>query len=111
MCDKYINDPSKEVKVRLMRKSGQYFLLSKKLEKWFPKSAIFHRCFIPSSIDNRMRSSFDAGLQDGPSYLQITAQMNVTKRKLLILIKNSIDCSCVSHKLLMYSIEDNCCKR
>ena len=62
-----INDPSKEVKVRFMRKSGEYFLLSKKLEKWFPKSAIFHRCSIPSSIDNRMRSSFDAGLQDGPS--------------------------------------------
>ena len=31
-----INDPSKEVKVRFMRKSGKYFLLSKKLEKWFP---------------------------------------------------------------------------
>ena len=30
-----INDPSKEVNVRFMRKSGQYFLLSKKLEKWF----------------------------------------------------------------------------
>ena len=28
-----INEPSKEVKVRFMRKSGQYFLLSKKLEK------------------------------------------------------------------------------
>ena len=42
-----INDPSKEVKVRFMRKSGQYFLLSTKLEKWFPKSAIFHRCSIP----------------------------------------------------------------
>ena len=27
-----INDPSKEVKFRFMRKSGQYFLLSKKLE-------------------------------------------------------------------------------
>ena len=26
-----INDPSKEVKVRFMTKSGQYFLLSKKL--------------------------------------------------------------------------------
>ena len=38
-----INDPSKEVKVRFMRKSGQYFLLSKKLENVFPKSAIFHR--------------------------------------------------------------------
>ena len=48
-----IDDPSKEVKVRFMRKSGQYFLLSKKLEKWFPKSAIFHRCSIPS-IDNSM---------------------------------------------------------
>ena len=42
-----INDPSKEVKVRFMKKSGQYFLLSKKLEKWFPKLAIFHRCSIP----------------------------------------------------------------
>ena len=28
-----ISDPSKRVKVRFMRKSGQYFLLSKKLEK------------------------------------------------------------------------------
>ena len=28
-----INDPSKKVKVRFIRKSGQYFLLSKKLEK------------------------------------------------------------------------------
>ena len=37
-----INEPSKEVEVRFMRKSGQYFLL--KLEKWFPKSAIFCRC-------------------------------------------------------------------
>ena len=52
-----INDPSKEIKVRFMRKSGQYFLLSKKLEKWFPKPAIFHRCFIPS-IHNSMRYSF-----------------------------------------------------
>ena len=42
-----INDPSKEVKVRFMKKSEQYILLSKKLEKWFPKSAIFHRCYIP----------------------------------------------------------------
>ena len=87
-----INDPSKEVKVRFMKKSGQHFLPSK-LDKWFPKSAIFHICSIPS-IDNRMPYSFDAidiksicdkiktldRLQDGPSYLQITAQMNVTKR-------------------------------
>ena len=28
-----INDPSKEVKLKFMRKSGQYFLPSKKLEK------------------------------------------------------------------------------
>ena len=42
-----INDPSKEVKVRFMEKPGQYFLLSKKLEKWSPKSAIFHRCSMP----------------------------------------------------------------
>ena len=54
-----VNDPSKEVKARFMRKLGQYFLLSKKLEKWFPKSAIFHRCSVPS-IDNCMRNSFDA---------------------------------------------------
>ena len=54
-----INKPSKEVKVRFMRKSGQYFLLNKKLEKWFPKSAIFYRYSIPS-IDNRMHYSFDA---------------------------------------------------
>ena len=54
-----INDPSKEVKVRFTKKSGQYLLPSKKLKKWFPKTAIFHRCSIPS-IDNRMRYSFDA---------------------------------------------------
>ena len=54
-----INDPSKEVKFRFMRKSVQYSLLSKKVEKWFPKPSICHRCFIPS-IDNRMRYSFHA---------------------------------------------------
>ena len=54
-----INDPSKEGKFWFMRKSGQYFLSSKKLEKWFPKSAILHRSSIPS-IDNRMCYSFDA---------------------------------------------------
>ena len=42
-----INDPSKEVKVKFIKESGQYFSLSKKLEKWFPKSAIFHRCSMP----------------------------------------------------------------
>ena len=42
-----INDPSKEVKVKFMKKSGHHFLLSKKLGKWFPKSAIFHRCSMP----------------------------------------------------------------
>ena len=57
MC--VMNDPSKEVRVRSMRKSGQYFLLSKKLEEWFSKSAILYRCSIPT-IDNRMRYSFDA---------------------------------------------------
>ena len=54
-----INDPSKEVKFRFMRKSGQYFLPSKTLEKWFPKSAILHRCSMPST-DNHMCYSFDA---------------------------------------------------
>ena len=57
MC--VINEPLQEVKVRFIRKSGQYFLLSKKLEKWSTKSAIFQRCSIPS-IDNRMPCSFDA---------------------------------------------------
>ena len=37
-----INDPSKEVKVRFMKKSGQY-----RVGKVVPKSAIFHRCSIP----------------------------------------------------------------
>ena len=41
------NDPPKEVKVGFMKKSGQYILFSKKLEEWFLKSAIFHRCSIP----------------------------------------------------------------
>ena len=54
-----INDPAKEVNIRLMRKSGQYFLLSKKLKTWFPESAIFHRCSIPST-ENRMHYSFYA---------------------------------------------------
>ena len=36
--------------------------------------------------------------------------MNVTRRKLLILLKNSIACCCLSHKLLICPIEDNCCK-
>ena len=112
-----------------MRKSGQYFLLSKKLEKWFPKSAIFHRSSIPS-IDNRMRYSFDAidikgisdriktytrqRLQDGASYMQITAQImsnECNKKEVVDIDKKSIACNCVSHKLLMYPIEDNCCKR
>ena len=56
-----VNDPSKEVKVGFMRKSEQYFLLSKKLEKWFPKSAILHRCSVPSiDVFVCMRNSFDA---------------------------------------------------
>ena len=42
-----IKDHSKEVKVRFMKKSGKYFLLNQKLEKCFPKSAIFHRCSMP----------------------------------------------------------------
>ena len=42
-----------------MKKSGQYFLLGKKLEKWFPKSAIFQMFYAIPSTDNRMRYSFD----------------------------------------------------
>ena len=42
-----INDPSKEVKVRFVKKSEQCTLLSKMLEKCSSKLAIFHRCSIP----------------------------------------------------------------
>ena len=43
-----INDPSEEVKVRFMRRSGQHFLLSKKLEK----------CMVPklSNISQMLRT-------------------------------------------------------
>ena len=59
-----INDPSKEVKVRFMRKSGQYFLLGKKLEKWFPKPdasyPTYHpltiACVIPESICDKIKT-------------------------------------------------------
>ena len=33
------------------------------------------------------------------------------KKEVVDIEKNSIACSCVSHKLLMYPIEDNYCKR
>ena len=33
------------------------------------------------------------------------------KKEVVDVEKNSIAYSCVSHKLLMYPIEDNCCKR
>ena len=42
-----INDPSKEVKVRFMKKSGQYILLSKPLEKWFQSQQYFTDSSIP----------------------------------------------------------------
>ena len=55
-----INDPSKEIKVRFMKKSGQYILLSKKLEKCFPKvSNISQMLHTIPSIDSPMRYSFD----------------------------------------------------
>ena len=101
-----VNDPSKEVKVRFMRKSGQYFLLSKKLKKWFPKSAIFHRSSVPS-IDNRMRKSFDAinikSICDKMKHtLERDFMMDIhicNKKEVVDIEKNSIACSCVSHKL------------
>ena len=41
-----INDPSKEVKVRILRGNlGSTSCQVKKLTKWFSKSAIFYRCF------------------------------------------------------------------
>ena len=80
-----INDPSKEAKVKFMRKSGQYLLLSKKLEKWFPKSAIFHRYSIPS-IDNRMCYCFDAidikGINDKIRTLGRDFKMDICKSQL-----------------------------
>ena len=54
-----INDPSKEVKFRFMRKSVQYFLLSKKLEKWFPKASNISQ-MLHTILDNRMHYSFHA---------------------------------------------------
>ena len=36
-----INDPSKGSKSQAMKKSGQYILLSKKLEKWFQSQQYF----------------------------------------------------------------------
>ena len=33
------------------------------------------------------------------------------KKEVADIEKNSIACSCFSHKLLMYPTEDNCCKR
>ena len=33
------------------------------------------------------------------------------KKEVVDIEKNSVACSCVSHKPLMYPIEDNCCKR
>ena len=41
-----INDPSKEVKVGFTKKSGQYFLLSKKLESG-SQSQQYFRCSMP----------------------------------------------------------------
>ena len=54
-----INDPSKEVKVRFMKKSGQYFLRSK-VGKVVPKvSNISQMLHAIPSTDNRMRYFFD----------------------------------------------------
>ena len=54
-----INDPSKEVKVRFMKKSGQYILLSKSW-KVVPKvSNISQMLHTIPSTDNPMRYSFD----------------------------------------------------
>ena len=51
-----INDPSKEVKVRFMKKSGQYILLGKNLGKVVPKvSNISQMLHTIPSIDNPMR--------------------------------------------------------
>ena len=49
-----INDPSKEVKVRFMRKSGQYFLLSKKLESGSQSQQYFTAApYHPLTIENK----------------------------------------------------------
>ena len=103
-------DRSKEVKDKFMRKSGQYFLLTKRLEMWFPKSAIFHRCSIPS-IDNRMHYSFDAIDIKGICDKIKTHKMETSrwafifanhssnecnKKEVVDMYKNSIAFSCVS---------------
>ena len=33
------------------------------------------------------------------------------KKEVVDIDKNSIACGCVSYRLLMYPIEDNCCER
>ena len=53
-----INDPSKEAKVRFMKKSGQFILLSKKLESGSQNQQYFTDDHRPST-DNPTRYSFD----------------------------------------------------
>ena len=92
-----IDDPSKEVKVRFLKKSEQYVLLIK-VGKVVPKvSNISQMLHAIPSIDNRMRYSSDTidikSICDKIKTLdrdfkmdlhvcKITAQMNVAKRKL-----------------------------
>ena len=113
-----VNDPSKEVKVRFMRKLGQYFLLSKKLEKWFPKSAIYHRCsYHPLAIGciiPLMPLILKVCVIKRKHTLDRDFKMDLhicNKKEVVDIEKNSTACSCVSHKPLMYPTEDNCCKR
>ena len=59
-----INDPSKEAKVRFMRKSGQYFLLSKswksgsQSQQYFTDASYHHpltiACILPLMLDFKM---------------------------------------------------------
>ena len=101
-----INDPSKEVKVRFMKKSGQHILLGKKVGKVVPKvSNISQMLHTIPSIDNPMGYSFDT--------IDIKSRCDKIKTldrdfKMDLHIHT---CSRVSHKLLMYPIEDNCCER
>ena len=79
---------------------GQQEVLALVVGKVVPKSAISHRCSIPY-----YPLTIPCVIPLIPSILKVYV------RKLLILIKSSIACSCISHELLMYPIEDNCFER
>ena len=77
-----IQDPSK--KVRFLKKSGKYFLLSKKLEKWVLNISNISQ-MLPT-IDNRIHYSFMPDFKMDLIFAKHSSY-ECKKRKLLILIK------------------------